>query len=64
MSTTTNILAMSLPVDLHNCSRSGPFYHEQMFELRDLESLNVSSNNFTGQLIPNQEVGLLKKLIP
>ena len=63
MSTTTNILAMSLPMDLHNSSRSGPFYHEQMFELRDLESLNVSSNNFIGQLIPDQELGLLKKLI-
>jgi Leucine-rich repeat (LRR) protein len=48
-------------VDLHNCNLSGAFHPEQLFELRDLESLNVSSNNFTGQRIP-RELGLLKKL--
>ena len=48
-------------VDLHNCGLSGAFRPEELFVLRDLVSLNVSSNNFTGQRIP-QELGLLKKM--
>jgi hypothetical protein len=41
-------------VDLHNCNLSGAFRPEQLFQLRDLESLNVSSNNFAGQRIPKK----------
>lgn len=50
-------------VDVHNCSLNGEFRPALFFlsQLRDLESLNVGSDNFKGQPIP-QELGLLKKL--
>lgn len=49
-------------VDLRKFNLSGAFHPRELFEVRDLECLNVSSNNFIGQRIP-PELGLLKKLI-
>jgi len=48
-------------VDLHNCSLSGDFRPAVMIELRALENLDVSFNNFTGTSIPTK-MGILKNL--